>query len=298
MLTQEYPLELIEIIIIDDGSTDNTRQVLDPLLSGGRVHYHYQENAGKAAATAKGIELAQGEIVFNLDADDWFLPNKIKHTVNMFLNNPGLVHIATPALIHWEDGSRPDEREPVPVKLLGKPTHGQHLLHYFFDHNLLFGGGSTFSAKASVLKQMHWTASVDMYTDEWLLIETLLQGHCYLLPQPLSVWRIHGGNYSGATNAGKIREKQERLEKASAAILQLIEQGDYPEWLKKAYRLKHEVRKMVWLEESNEKSTLDIVKFLSKGIFGGNRISVLKKYHAFNRLVPGPLMRWGKRLKR
>lgn len=71
-----------EIIVIDDGSTDNTSQVLEPYL--GKINYIDQENQGVAAARNKGIELATGELIAFLDADDWFFSEKLTKQVACF----------------------------------------------------------------------------------------------------------------------------------------------------------------------------------------------------------------------
>ena len=292
VLAQDYPPELIEVIIVDDGSTDNTREVLQAVTNGAsNIQYHYQENTGKAAATQIGIALASGEIIFNLDADDWFLPGKILKTVKIFRHDPTLVHVASPAMIHWQDGSRPPTPESISFHVTGQ-NNGAAILRYFMERKMLFGGGSTFAARAAVLKQIKWQAAIDMYTDEWLLINTLLQGGCYFFHEPLSVWRVHGSNYSGSIAPGQQQQKQERLKKGSAAILALLQHGKYPGWLKNTYRLKHEVRQMVWLEAINQKSPEDYFRFFWKGILSGNSIEVLRRYHAFNRLMPG----WVRRL--
>lgn len=65
-----------EIIVVDDGSTDHSRQVLAPYE--GRVKVIYQQNAGQAAAMNTGFAAATGDIILLLDADDAFAFNKIK----------------------------------------------------------------------------------------------------------------------------------------------------------------------------------------------------------------------------
>jgi glycosyltransferase involved in cell wall biosynthesis len=79
-LAQTYSSK--EIIVIDDGSTDNTRQILEPFME--QIHYHYQENAGIPTARNKGLGLAQGEFINYLDSDDYFIyPEKIAEQVNI-----------------------------------------------------------------------------------------------------------------------------------------------------------------------------------------------------------------------
>ncbi len=75
-----------EVIVIDDGSTDDTQEILEPHLS--RIKYLYQENQGVAAARNKGIKIAQGKLIAFLDADDLFLPHKLQQQVALCLANP------------------------------------------------------------------------------------------------------------------------------------------------------------------------------------------------------------------
>jgi glycosyltransferase involved in cell wall biosynthesis len=69
----------IEIIVVDDGSADNTRDVI--ATYGDRVRYFYQDNAGASAARNRGIAESSGVIVAFLDSDDTWLPTKIEEQV-------------------------------------------------------------------------------------------------------------------------------------------------------------------------------------------------------------------------
>lgn len=81
-----------EIIVVDDGSTDNTRTALNPYID--RVKYHYKENGGIASAKNAGIKLSNGEYVAFLDHDDLWVPEKLDVQIDYFYKNPqvGLVY--------------------------------------------------------------------------------------------------------------------------------------------------------------------------------------------------------------
>ena len=65
-------LDSIEIILVDDGSTDKSKDICQEYLNkDSRISYYYQENEGLASARQTGIELAKGEYIGFIDGDDW-----------------------------------------------------------------------------------------------------------------------------------------------------------------------------------------------------------------------------------
>ncbi|MGZ8216662.1 glycosyltransferase family 2 protein [Methylomagnum sp.] len=81
---QTYPA--LELIVIDDGSTDATAQVLAPFV--GRLTYVRQENQGIGAARNHGVARSSGEFVAFLDSDDLWLPDKLQWQMAAFRNAP------------------------------------------------------------------------------------------------------------------------------------------------------------------------------------------------------------------
>jgi glycosyltransferase involved in cell wall biosynthesis len=71
----------LEVIVVDDGSTDNTPECLQQFA--GRIRVVTQENAGPAAARNRGIEMARGELIAFLDSDDLWLPRKLERQVTL-----------------------------------------------------------------------------------------------------------------------------------------------------------------------------------------------------------------------
>lgn len=77
----------IETIVVDDGSTDDTRAVVES-FANHPITYLSQPNAGQAAARNYGIRTARGEFVAFCDADDVWLPHKLSTQMKVFFRNP------------------------------------------------------------------------------------------------------------------------------------------------------------------------------------------------------------------
>ena len=102
VLDQSY--ENYEIIIVDDGSTDNTKEVLKPYIEEKKIQYVFQNNLGPSAARNKGIKLSKGEYIAFLDADDLWIPGKLEKQVNFLDNNKNLGLVFSDTSIFDEGG--------------------------------------------------------------------------------------------------------------------------------------------------------------------------------------------------
>ena len=113
MLAQEYPD--MEVLIVDDGSTDDTAAIARSY--GGRIRYRYQPNAGLSAARNTGIRETSGDLIAFLDADDVWSEEKIVTQIR-YLN----AHPAVDAVFaHMESFISPDLDEDERSKLAAPP---------------------------------------------------------------------------------------------------------------------------------------------------------------------------------
>ena len=92
VIGQSYPNW--ELHIINDGSKDNTAEVVRPFLTDTRIIYHEQENKGQASAKNCGLRAARGDFIAFLDADDMWSLDKLEKQLPVFTEHPeaGLVH--------------------------------------------------------------------------------------------------------------------------------------------------------------------------------------------------------------
>ncbi len=102
ILEQTYPY--FDIHIVDDGSTDNSRDVISQYENDSRIFIHYQENQGQAKAKNTGILSAKGSFIAFLDADDTWSHDKLEKQLPWFerKNNIGVVY--TSYALTTEDG--------------------------------------------------------------------------------------------------------------------------------------------------------------------------------------------------
>ena len=100
-LNQTY--KNIELIVVDDGSTDDTKNILSN-IDDPRLHYIYQPNRGRSNARNHALLWAKGYYVSFLDSDDLYLPDKIACQVDYLRKNPGTGMVYTSAHCIGENG--------------------------------------------------------------------------------------------------------------------------------------------------------------------------------------------------
>jgi len=91
----------LEVIAVDDGSSDNTSHIIGQYEN---VRYVYQDNEGVASARNKGISLSRGEIIAFLDCDDIWQPDRLTATVSYFHQHPETGYVLSKQMMFVEPG--------------------------------------------------------------------------------------------------------------------------------------------------------------------------------------------------
>jgi len=128
-----------EIIIVDDGSTDNTSAIAQ---SFPEAVYYYQENKGLPAARNSGLALASGEYICFLDADDWLIPENMLTSLHLLMSNPQAAMIFGRHIIQQENGDHH----------LHQPTIHQPIYTHLLRSNII-GNPSTVLYRYTIAKQ-------------------------------------------------------------------------------------------------------------------------------------------------
>jgi glycosyltransferase involved in cell wall biosynthesis len=132
------------VIVVDDGSTDDTASVMAQY--GGRLRYIRQANQGVAAARNVGCRVAAGEYLSFLDDDDLYLPHKIERQVRLLNDRPalGLVHFGDP--VQFID----DVLDHLPDRALGLRRYWPEILCNLYTRMAMqsYGRGDIALAKS------------------------------------------------------------------------------------------------------------------------------------------------------
>jgi len=195
VLTQE--IRPIEILVVDDGSTDGSRAEAEHYL--GKIEWIPMPHGGQAAALNAALARCRGQWIAFLESDDLWLPEKLKVILDCAREDPGL------AAIQHSMNQVDIGLEPLPTQL---GTDSRQTLDDFLKGRAWLTGMSALTARREMLEDL-LPLPADLITcvDEYLQPRLLLRGPTQHLARPLGLRRVHGRNfYAGA------REDPKRLE--------------------------------------------------------------------------------------
>jgi len=241
VLNQTY--KEFELLIVDDGSSDSTKQFCEKYLSDDRVKYIYQDNKGLAGARNTGIANSQGRYICFLDDDDVWKEDKLQKQVEFFEKNPNVGMIYTNLELIDEVG-----------KIIGYQKHkanGDIYKELFFEN--IIDAPSSCMIKKEVFEKVgnfkEWMKSAEDY-ELWFRIAK--EYKIYSINEPLVEYRVHQNKMS--TNHSKmefygIATLYYALENEKQVNEKLVYYKVYEKFFNKHFGLRNykETKKYFWI---------------------------------------------------
>lgn len=205
-LSQTY--RPIECIVVDDGSSDNTREIVKEWVKNTTdsftLRYIYQENAGSQIARNTGTKASTGEFIQYLDSDDLLYPDKIKSQVSFLQVNQDCDGVWG----GWAKGAV-DKNELI------QSLASEDLLTQFLTEHCVVN--FSFLMRRTLIEKIGpWDENIKRNQEIDFQVRGLLAGANYKYhPQICGLWRIHDGeriaSTTGAKELFKFYQKWERI---------------------------------------------------------------------------------------
>jgi GT2 family glycosyltransferase len=220
VLEQDFAASDREIVVVDDGSTDRTPEIVKAFEP--RVRLVRKKNGGQASAFNAGIPECKGEIVAFLDGDDWWKSTKLTRVAEAMSADasPGIV--GTGIVIVQRDGQERVEILRDGFRFKANTLEGARL----FSRRSAFLGTSRMTIRASLLRRIgRVPEEIEIQADEYLFtLASVLEG-AEILPEALTYYRMHENNSfeMASHDEKKQRHKQKSLAQLTRNLSQKLE---------------------------------------------------------------------------
>ena len=206
VLAQDYPK--VELIVIDDGSTDGSPSVLERYR--GRFHWEVQSNRGQAATMNRGWRMSRGSVLAYLSADDFLAPNAVSRSVATLERHPD-------AVLTYCDFNLVDPAGAVVRRVRAPEFRYEDMVAELVCHP----GPGAFFRRAAFEKSGEWRPQYRQYGDYDFWLHLALQGPFVRIPEVLASFRVHPGSQSFTPTSASAAEEPVRVIDAYFALADL-----------------------------------------------------------------------------
>jgi glycosyltransferase involved in cell wall biosynthesis len=218
VLEQDFPAADREILVVDDGSTDRTPEIVKKFEP--RVRLLRKTNGGQASAFNAGIPECQGEIVAFLDGDDWWAPGKLRRVSEVLAAETQVGLVGHGIKETFPNGTvriaAPEKDERLQLNSLRAAR--------VFRLRKSYLGTSRMTLRAELAREiLPLPEALVIEADEYLFTLAAAMSEIIILQEALTHYGIHGGNlYLAAGNGGKGLRRKHAVMAALANSLQSI----------------------------------------------------------------------------
>ncbi len=204
-----------EIVVVDDGSTDGTPEIVRQF--GPRVRLVRKTNGGQASAFNTGIPDCAGEVIALLDGDDWWMPGKLRAVGDVFASDAAIGLVGHGIVESFENGVE----RTVWVEKQERFRLGTLASARVFRLRKTYLGTSRMALRARVAQEiLPAPVALTVEADEYLFTMAAAISDLVILREALCHYRVHSGNLYLAAGANKnsLRRKQAVHEALAAAL--------------------------------------------------------------------------------
>ena len=202
VLGQDFPAARMETIVVDDGSTDGTSEIIKRFVPN--VRYIHKANAGQVSALHDGVAEARGQIVAFLDGDDWWTKDKISSVVAAFESNPEIAAVGHGYYEVDENGAIRAQMIPESDSRLSFDTVNSARLSAPLR---VFLGTSRLAVRRNALLRALPVPSELPFFDTYIFTQAIGMSGALLLRQPLCYYRLHSGNLYASQSTDRERQR-------------------------------------------------------------------------------------------
>jgi hypothetical protein len=222
VLEQDFPEADREILVVDDGSSDRTPEIVQKFEP--QVRLLRKKNGGQASAFNAGIPECKGEIVAFLDGDDWWTRYKLSRVTEAMRANPTVGIVGHGIVVVGRDGSEQQETLGEGHRFRANSIEGGKLLR----RRGAFLGTSRMTIRQDLLNRIGAVPEcIEIQADEYLFTLAAVLMEAEILPEALTFYRLHEGNrfqLAERPSIEKLREKQESLAALTKTLSQKLEE--------------------------------------------------------------------------
>lgn len=215
VLEQDTPMDDVEILVVDDGSTDRTPEIVRTFEP--RVRLIRKSNGGQASAFNTGIPECRGEIVAFLDGDDWWAPTKLRRVREEMMRGQEIGIVGNGITEIMENGDEHSEVLCDTLRFQIDSLRGARI----FRRRKSQLGTSRMTVRSSILhKIVPVPESIAIEADEYIFTLAAALSGVSIVAEPLTFYRIHSGNLFQISGFKKesILRKQKSIEILARAL--------------------------------------------------------------------------------